>query len=136
MCGSWTVAQHIESGPEWVVPLFRLFSERVNAAGPCEYAPVRAQVGFRGTHRIFAAARLTKTGLRGYLDLAREVDNKVFTKVDPYTKRLFVHHFTLVSENQFDEEFDGFLREAHAVGMGEHLRRGTAPGAQKPASLV
>ncbi|XKK38556.1 hypothetical protein HFP72_29295 [Nocardiopsis sp. ARC36] len=98
---------------------------------------VRAGPGtgrFPGTRRIFAAARLTKTGLRGYLDLARRVDSTVFTKVDPYTKRLFVHHFTLVSESQFNEEFDGYLREAYAVGMGEHLKNGAAEGARHPVS--
>ena len=121
VCGSWTVEQHVEKGPEWVVPLFRLFCERLEAIGEFDYAPVRAQVGFRGPRRIFAAVRLTEKGLGGYLDLPRRVESDLFTSVSPYTKQLLVYHFTFTSEDQFTEELDGYLREAHGVGRGSHL---------------
>lgn len=121
MCGSWTVEQHVERGPEWVVPLFHLFCERLAVIGEFEYAPVRAQVGFRGPRRIFAGVRLTAKGLGGYLDLPGHVESPLFTHVSPYTKRLLVHHFVLTSEEQFTEELDGHLCEAYAVGQGAHL---------------
>src|SRR5699024_9367368 len=41
VCGSWTVEQHVERGPEWVVPLFHLFCERLAVIGEFEYARAR-----------------------------------------------------------------------------------------------
>jgi hypothetical protein len=59
----------------------------------------------------------------GYLDLQRAVEDPRITNVSPYTKRLFVHHFRIRSAEEMDEEFAGWVREAYAVGAGEHLTR-------------
>jgi hypothetical protein len=74
-CGTWTVAGHLAGKPAEIVELFHLFTDGIRRCGPFDFAPVRSQVGFRGTRRIFAGVHLGATGLRGYLDLARRVDS-------------------------------------------------------------
>jgi hypothetical protein len=49
------------------------------------------------------------------------VDRRV-SSASPYTKRLFVHHFSLTSPDDLDHDFAGYLREAYEVGQGAHLR--------------
>ena len=54
------------------------------------------------------------------------VEDPRITSAAPYTKRLFVHHFRITTPDQLDADFDGWLREAYAVGAGEHV---SSPGA-------
>jgi hypothetical protein len=116
-----TVEDHLAGRPAPVVALFERFCEVVNACGPAQLAPVKAQIGFQ-VNRIFAGVRLTDGGLAGYLDIAGRIDSDRFRSVEPYTKRLFVHHFLITDLSQLDEEFAGYVRLAYAVGLGEHLR--------------
>jgi hypothetical protein len=62
-----------------------------------------------------------KKGLQGYMDITHALDDPRFTRVSPYTKRLFVHHYLITNENQLDARFAGWTGEAYAVGQGEHL---------------
>lgn len=76
--------------------------------------------------RGFAGARPTDAGLRGYVDAQRDIlastgDHRI-TSVTPYTKRLFVHHFRLVSQDELDDTVVAWLTEAYAVGAGDHLK--------------
>lgn len=120
VCARHTVDEHLAGKPAEVVELFELFTEAIGRCGPFEFAPVRAQIGFR-VRRIFAGVQLTPAGLKGYIDLARRVDDPRFRTVTPYTKRLFVHSFTINAP--FDDDFAGLLRESYAVGEGRHLER-------------
>jgi hypothetical protein len=61
---------------------------------------------------------VTERGLEGYLDLARKVESSRFRDIGTYTKRLWVHHFVLTSEDELDDEFAGWLSEAYEVGWG------------------
>ena len=97
--------------------IYDRFVERLGELGPFEYAPTRRQIGFQ-VNRIFAGVHLTERGLEGYLDIAREVESDRFLRVSPYTKRLWVHHFVLTSEDEVDDEFAGWLGEAYEVGWG------------------
>lgn len=101
-----------------LVALFHAFAQAVQDAGPFEYAPIKAQVGFRGPQRIFAGVHLTRRGLEGYLDLPHKVESARFRHVSPYMRRLFVHHFVLTAIDQLDEEFKDWIREASQVGQG------------------
>lgn len=118
VCDSTTVEDHLRDKDPAAVALFQAFAQAVQDAGPFEYSPIRAQVGFRGQKRIFAGVRLTRRGLEGYLDLPRSVDSPRFRNVSPYTRRLFVHHFVLTSIEQLDAEFVGWIQEAYQVGQG------------------
>lgn len=118
VCDTTTVEDHVRDKDPAVVALFHSFAQAVQDAGPFEYSPIRAQVGFRGQKRIFAGVRLTARGLEGYLDLPRSVESSRFRNVSPYTRRLFVHHFVLSSVDQLDAEFIAWIHEAYQVGQG------------------
>lgn len=118
VCDTTTVEDHLRDKDPAVVALFHAFAQAVQDAGPFEYAPIRAQVGFRGHKRIFAGVRLTTRGLAGYLDLPRSVESSRFSRVSPYTRRLFVHHFVMTSVDHLDAEFSGWIHEAYQVGQG------------------
>lgn len=122
VCDTTTVEDHLRDKNPVAVTLFHAFALAVQDAGPYEYSPIKAQVGFRGQKRIFAGVRLTKRGLEGYLDLPRRVESSRFRNVSPYTRRLFVHHFVLTAAEQLDAEFIGWIREAYQVGQGFTLR--------------
>ena len=114
---------HLAGRPESSVELYRQFVRLVEACGPFSYAVSKTSITFKGSRRGFAGARPDASGLRGYLDLQRAVDDPRISSVSPYTRRLFVHHFRIRSAEEMDEEFAGWIREAYAVGAGEHLTR-------------
>jgi hypothetical protein len=118
----WTVEDHLRDQPAASVELFHAFVRLVEACGPFTYAPAKTTVTFKGTRRGFAGARPTATGLRGYLDLQREVTDPRITSAVPYTTRLYVHHFRIGAPSELDSDFAGWVREAYAVGAGAHLR--------------
>lgn len=121
----WTVEDHLRNKPEASVALFHRFVDLLSSIGPFLYSPSKTTVTFKGSRRGFAGARPDRRGLVGYLDLQRIVEDPRITSVSPYTAKLFTHHFRINALEQLDETFLGWLREAHAVGEGAHVR---APG--------
>ena len=90
--------------------------------GPFEHSITKSGVGFAGAHRVFAAVRPTRRGLGGFVDLTYEVDDERFSKVEPYTKRLFVHKLALTHVDQLDDNFTAWLQDAYNVGAGHHRK--------------
>ncbi|SFS11566.1 hypothetical protein SAMN04487783_1595 [Agrococcus baldri] len=119
---AWSVERHLEGKPELSVAMFRRFVELVAACGPYEVSTSKSSVTFKGTRRGFAGARPTASGLAVYLDLQRALESPRVRNVSPYTSRLFVHHLTLQSLEELDDELAGWIAEAYDVGAGAHLR--------------
>jgi hypothetical protein len=117
----WTVERHLAGASDDAIALYRRFIELAEACGPFTYAVSKSAITLKGTRRGFAGIRTRARGVRGYLDLQREIADRRITRSEPYTKRLFVHHFALASIEEMDDEFAGWLGEAYAVGAGEHL---------------
>ena len=117
----WRVEDHLDGKPEESVALYRRFVELVEACGPVTYAVSKTAITVKGTRRGFAGARPTRTGLAGYLDLQRVVEDRRFISWSPYTKRLFTHQYRVAAPEDLDEDFAGWVREAYAVGAGAHL---------------
>jgi hypothetical protein len=117
----WTVERHLRDKPNEIVALYKQFIRLAEACGPFTYSVAKSAITLKGTRRGFAGVTPKKTGLTGYLDLQRRVVDDRIQRASPYTKRLFVHRFRIVSLEQLDEEFAGWLAEAYAVGQGAHL---------------
>jgi hypothetical protein len=107
--------------PPEVIELYRKFVELVEACGPFQYSVSKTAVTFKGSRRGFAGAKPRKTGLGGYLDLQRVVEDPRMTSASPYTKRLYVHHFRVDRLEELDQEFASWVGEAYDVGRGDHL---------------
>ncbi|GAB3856032.1 hypothetical protein [Dactylosporangium cerinum] len=69
----------------------------------------------------FAGASPGARWLEGYLDLQRPLQDPRIRRATPYTKRLFVNRYRVVSLGELDDDFAGWLAEAYQVGRGEHL---------------
>jgi len=118
----WTVERHLNDKPEEVRALYRRFIELAEACGPFTYAVTKTAVSLKGSRRGFAGLKPRRASLDGYLDLQRRVEDTRILRSGPYTKRLFVHQFRIVSPSELDAEFAEWLGEAYAVGEGAHLR--------------
>ena len=101
--------------------LFAEFRAIVDSIGPHELSITKSGVGFKGTHRVFAAVRPSKAGLGGFLDLTYQLDDERFSTVEPYTKRLFIHKLRVTSSDQLDHQFRRWVADAYEVGAGRHL---------------
>jgi hypothetical protein len=119
----WTVEDHLRGKPAGSVALYERFVALVAACGPFTYAVAKTAITFTGERRGFAGARPDARGLTGYLDLQREVADPRITRVSPYTKVLYVHHYRITSPDQLDQTFAGWIAEAYEVGAGAHLAR-------------
>ncbi|MDT4974511.1 MAG: hypothetical protein QOG98_269 [Pseudonocardiales bacterium] len=120
----WTVEDHLADQPASSIALYERFVELVSACGSFSYAVSKTSITFKGARRGFAGARPYRLGLRGYLDLQRTVEDRRILSAARYTNRLFVHHYRVTEPAELDDEFAGWVREAYAVGNGEHLRHG------------
>jgi len=119
----WTVERHLNGKPAEIIALYHRFIELAEECGPFTYAVAKSAITLKGTRRGFAGAALGIKSLGGYLDLQRSVTDPPIQRSSPYTKRLFVHHFKVVSMDQLDDKFAGWLQEAYQVGQGAHLGR-------------
>ncbi len=119
----WTVEDHLRGKPSFVVELYKRFVQLVESCGPAVLSVSKTAISFKGSRRGFAGAKPTNRSLDGYLDLQRRVVDPRIRRADPYTKRLFVHHFRVASPDELDDEFGGWIREAYEVGQGGHLER-------------
>jgi hypothetical protein len=117
----WTVDRHLADKPTEIVALYRRFIELAEACCPFTYSVAKSAITLKGDRRGFAGASPGQARLDGYLDLQRSVTDPRIRRSAPYTKRLFVHHFRVVSLDQLDDEFAGWVGEAYAVGQGAHL---------------
>ena len=117
----WTVDRHLTGQSESAVELYRRFIAIAESIGPFTYAVSKTTITLKGERRGFAGARPTKSGLRGYFDVQRVIEDPRITRAVPYTKRLFVHHFRLRSADELDDTFAEWMSEAYAVGAGAHL---------------
>lgn len=84
-------------------------------------APTKTMIGFQ-VRMAFADLMLRKTWLDAYVVLARRIENPRFTKILSISPRNHVHYFRIRSIEELDEEVEGWLREAYAVGEQKHLR--------------
>lgn len=117
----WTIGRHLADKPEEIVALHRRFIGLAETCGPFTYSVAKSAITLKGTRRGFTGVTPKNTSLDGYIDLQRSVVEPPIRRSSPYTKRLFVHHFRIVSPDELDEKFAGWLREAYAVGQGAHL---------------
>ncbi len=120
---AWTVEDHLRGKPASVIELYNRFVRLVEACGPIELSVSKTAISFKGSRRGFAGAKPTNRSLDGYLDLQRRVSDRRIRRADPYTKRLFVHHFRVTTSGELDDEFARWVREAYDVGQGRHLER-------------
>ncbi len=113
-CVVVTLDHHFRDRPQAraLFDTFRAALERIG--GPVRLSVAKTRIGFIGTV-TFAAVIPRKDYLRAHILLNRRADSPRFHRVDagpPY----WVHHFTVESPADLDEELCAWLAEACQVG--------------------
>ena len=121
-CGRFDLDELFKDREPNVRALFDRFLGLVKECGPVKVIPQKTRIAFQ-TRMRFAAIMPQKTQLRGHFVLAEPVSSPCFDKVESYSPRNHVHVFSISSEEQFTDEFIGFLRAAYDVGNQHHLNR-------------
>jgi hypothetical protein len=116
----WTVEDHLRDKPEEVRALFDAFEGLVADCGDYERRVTKTAITFKGPVRGFAGVTPRRGDVTGFLDLTEQVRELPFTRVTPYTKRLWVHRFVVNDLAQLDQTFAARVAEAYAVGQGAH----------------
>jgi hypothetical protein len=116
----WTVEDHLHDKPEEVRRLYEAFERLVSDCGSFERSVTKTAIAFKGTVRGFAGITPRRSDLTGFLDLTEQLHEPPFTRVTPYTKRLWVHRFVLNDLGQLDARFASRVAQAYAVGQGAH----------------
>jgi hypothetical protein len=113
---------YLEGMPQESIDLFWRFVSLVRACGPVTFELQRVGIVLRGQRRIFASVGIGKDGLNGHINLTRQLPvNGRIHKIDPLTKRLFFHKYTVRCQRDLDEEFQRWLCEAREIGDGAHM---------------
>jgi hypothetical protein len=117
---AWTVEDHLRDKSERVRALYEAFERLINNCGPYERTVTKTAIAFKGSVRGFAGVTPRRERLAGFLDLAEEANEAPFTRVEPYTKSLWVHRFVVDTVDQFDASFATRVAQAYAIGQGAH----------------
>jgi hypothetical protein len=115
-----TLEDHLRDKPAAVRALFDAFERLVGECGPYERSVTKTAIAYKGTVRGFAGVTPRPHDMTGFLDLTEEVHEPPFTRVSPYTKRLWVHRFVVNELGQLDDAFAARVAQAYAVGQGAH----------------
>jgi hypothetical protein len=116
----WTIEDHLRGKSEHVRALFEAFERVIAECGSYRTTVTKTAVSFKGPVRGFAGATPRSSSLAGFLDLTEEVYESPFTRVSPYTSRLWVHRFVIQTAEQFSDQFARRVQEAYLVGQGHH----------------
>jgi hypothetical protein len=116
----WTVEDHLLGKSDAIRTLFESFENLIRDCGSYERSVTKTAIAYTGSVRGFAGVTPRRQHLSGFLDLTRRVEQPPFTRVTPYTKRLWVHRFVLADLAELDAAFAARVAEAFAVGQGAH----------------
>ena len=116
----WTVEDHLRDKPAHIRALYDAFEQAIAACGPYQTSVTKTAISFKGAVRGFAGATPRSKSLTGFLDLQQEVHESPFTRVRPYTSKLWVHRFVITDLEQLDDRFVALINAAYGVGRGAH----------------
>jgi hypothetical protein len=116
----WTVDDHLRDKSADVRALFDAFERLIDDCGPYVRSVTKTAIAYKGSARGFAGVTPRRNDVTGFLDLTEPVHEPPFTRVTPYTKRLFVHRFVVRDPRQLDKAFASRIAQAYAVGQGAH----------------
>jgi len=111
---------HFQGKQPGVRETFDRVLSAVRGLGPVTVLPEKTRIALHA-RMSFAAFTPRIRWLDGHLVLARAIHSGRFRRVETYSPRNVLHAFRLVSPDEVDEEFVGWLAEAYDVGQQRHL---------------
>jgi hypothetical protein len=120
-CGRVSVESHLAGRTEHLVVLYTRFEEMVRACGPVVIVPAKTRIGFQ-VRMIFAAVNAFRAdGFEAHVVLARRLEHPRFRRIESLSPRNHVHHFSIRSLDELDDDVQAWLDEAYKVGEQKHL---------------
>ena len=113
--------RHFESSAPAVRATFARIVDVLNGIGPFTVLPEKTRIAFH-VRMSFAAVMPRRNWLNGHLVLDRRIENPRFTRIEAYSRRNILHAFRLISPDEVDAEFAGWVAVAYRVGEQRHLR--------------
>lgn len=126
-CGRYRLDDLFARSEPHVFKLFQKLKRLVNACGPSTMIPQKTRVVFMVRMR-FAGATVRKANLRVGLILERLIpaDSRL-EETETFSPYCHAHYFRIDREEQLDQTFQRWVREAYDSGTQKHFeRRGNA----------
>ncbi|MDQ2871033.1 MAG: DUF5655 domain-containing protein [Acidobacteriota bacterium] len=114
-CGRHELSALFAGRDPAILELFESLETLVRRCGPVTVIPEKTRIAFQ-VRTSFLAVSPRQMHLIGHFVFARRVPNPRFQKIDTISPRNVVHHFCLERLDELDEEFQGWIREAYALG--------------------
>jgi GNAT superfamily N-acetyltransferase len=119
-CGQHSLEALFARSEPHVLRLYQRFEELVKACGPVTVIPQKTRVVFQVRVR-FAGAVPRKSHLQCSFGFSRRRDHPRFYKIEQYAPRWYGHYCRIEKEEELDDEFESWVREAYEVGQQKHL---------------
>lgn len=112
---------HFAGKPAEVRAIFEAVLGAIRKIGPVKVLPEKTRIAFQ-VRMSFAQVTPRTRWVDGHVVLARRLEAPRIRRIETISRRNHVHHFRLMSVMEVDEEVEGWLREAYAVGEQKHLK--------------
>lgn len=127
-CGKYSLEELFARSAPYVFQLYKKLEQLVQACGPVTIIPQRSRVVFQVRVR-FAGAVPRKSHLLCSFGFSQRHNNTRFHKIEQYASHWYGHYCRIDKEEDLDDEFIAWLKEAYEVGEQKHLKkRGEAQG--------
>jgi hypothetical protein len=126
-CAPLELSHHFAGKPPLIRALYRAVLARVRACGPVIVQAEKTRIAFQ-VRMSFAQVTPRRQWLDGHVVLACRLEHPRFRKVETLSPRCHVHHFRLTALADVDDQLEGWLRAAYAVGQQRHLQPSPRPG--------
>jgi hypothetical protein len=106
-------------------PVFENFHRLVSIVetiGPVTIIPQKTRISIQAKVRFLGCYPRKKSLLVGFW-FAREIRSPRFHRITKYAPKAYVHEIRVASEEEFDQEFRGWVYEGYQVGLRRHLRQ-------------
>jgi endogenous inhibitor of DNA gyrase (YacG/DUF329 family) len=121
-CGNYDLQSHFEGKPPEIREIYNAVLKAIRRCGTVKVLPEKTRIAFQ-VRMSFAQLTTGSRWVDGHVVLARRFERPRFRKIETISPRNHVHHFRLMSVADVDEEVEGWLKEAYAVGEQRHLER-------------
>jgi hypothetical protein len=124
-CGKYSLTALFTRSEPHIFKLYEKFEQLVKTCGPITVIPQKSRIVFQARVR-FAGAIPRKSYLQCSFGFNRRRDHPSFYKIEQYAPHWYSHSCRIEKEEQFDDEFLSWIREAYNVGLQKHLKQDDA----------
>jgi Domain of unknown function (DUF5655) len=124
-CSKYSLETLFAHSEPHVFELYKKFEEMVKSCGPIIVIPQKSRVAFQVRVR-FAGAIPRKSFLQCSFGFNHRRDHRRFFKIEKYAPRWYGHYCRIAKEEELDEEFMNWIREAYEVGQQKYLAKDNA----------